>query len=122
MFTQQPNSGNSNLRIYKSHHYERRQLRRSTNCNHLWTISKLRFPLRSPTHMFCRKSEEEECVFVYIALHIKCQFNKNLLLQCYFLAFVQAGNLEELFFVFHCCVDKFVTFFCCPFLVSHKCL
>ena len=38
-----------------------------------------------------RKSSAEEFIFDYIALHIECQFNKNSLLQCYFLTLLPAG-------------------------------
>ena len=33
----------------------------------------------------------EECIFDYMASHIECRFNKNSLLQCYFLAILPAG-------------------------------
>ena len=38
----------------------------------------------------------EECIFDYIALHFECQFNKNSLLQGYFLEFLLAGMREVL--------------------------
>ena len=38
-----------------------------------------------------RKSNVEECIFDYMASHIECRFNKNSLLQCYFLAILPAG-------------------------------
>ena len=40
----------------------------------------------------------EECIFDYMALHIECRFNKNSLLQCYFLAILPTG--ENLSFIF----------------------
>ena len=39
----------------------------------------------------CRKSNMVECIFVYMALHFQCRFNKNSLLQRYFLAILLAG-------------------------------
>ena len=39
-----------------------------------------------PNRQNCRKGNVEECIFDYMALHIKCRFNKNSLLQSYFLA------------------------------------
>ena len=30
-----------------------------------------------PSRQICRKSSAEVCIFVYIALHIECRFNKN---------------------------------------------
>ena len=33
----------------------------------------------------------EECIFDYMALHFERRFNKNSLLQCYFLAILPAG-------------------------------
>ena len=47
-----------------------------------------------------RKSNVEECIFGYMASHIECRFNKNTLLQCYFLAILPAGySFEPKFFV-----------------------
>ena len=40
------------------------------------------------------KAPVVECVFVYIALHFKCQFNKYSLLLCYLLVIFPAGLLE----------------------------
>ena len=37
-----------------------------------------------------RKSSVEECIFDYIALHIESRFNKNSLLQSYFVAYLPA--------------------------------
>ena len=34
----------------------------------------------------------EECIFDYMAPYIECWFNKNSLLQCYFLAILPAGT------------------------------
>ena len=50
-------------------------------------------PVKSsyPARQICRKSIVEECIFDYMALHIECRFNKNSLLQCYFLAILPAG-------------------------------
>ena len=42
----------------------------------------------------CRKSNVDECIFYYMASHIECPFNKNALLQCYFLAILPAGYLQ----------------------------
>ena len=39
----------------------------------------------------CRKSSVEECIFGYMALYIKCRFNKKSLLRSYFLAIFPAG-------------------------------
>ena len=44
-----------------------------------------------PSRQNCRKSNVEECIFVYMALHFLCRFNKNSLLQCNFLAILPAG-------------------------------
>ena len=44
-----------------------------------------------PSRQSFRKSNVEECIFDYIASHIECRFNKNSLLQCYFLAILPAG-------------------------------
>ena len=44
-----------------------------------------------PSRQNCRKSSVEECIFDYMASHIECRFNKNALLQCYFLAILPAG-------------------------------
>ena len=44
-----------------------------------------------PSRQNCRKSNVEECIFYYMALDIECWFNKNSLLQCYFLAILPAG-------------------------------
>ena len=38
-----------------------------------------------------RKSGVKECIFVYMASHIECRFNKNALLRCHFLAILPAG-------------------------------
>ena len=47
-----------------------------------------------PNRQNCRKSSVEECILDYMALHIECRFNKNALLQCYFLAILPAGIYE----------------------------
>ena len=39
-----------------------------------------------PSRQICRKSNVEECILDYMASHIESRFNKNSLLQCYFLA------------------------------------
>ena len=38
-----------------------------------------------------KKRSMKECIFDYIALHIKCRFKKNSLLRSYFLAILPAG-------------------------------
>ena len=48
-----------------------------------------------PSRQDCRKISVEECIFVYMALHIECRFNKNSLLQCYFLAILQAIHCQH---------------------------
>ena len=42
-----------------------------------------------------RKGTVEECILDDMALHIDCQFNKNSLLQCYFLRFLPAGLIAR---------------------------
>ena len=39
------------------------------------------------------KLQKKQCegVYFYVALHIECRFNKNSLLQCYFLVFLPDG-------------------------------
>ena len=37
-----------------------------------------------PKWQNCRRSSVEECIFDYMALHIKCKFNKNSLHRSYF--------------------------------------
>ena len=44
-----------------------------------------------PSRQISRKSSVEECIFEYMTLHIECRFNKNSLLQCYFLVILLAG-------------------------------
>ena len=46
----------------------------------------------------CRKSNVEECIFDYMALHIERRFNKNSLLQCYFLAILPAGKYRWIYY------------------------
>ena len=55
----------------------------------------------------CRKSNVEECIFDYMASHIEYRFNKNSLLQCYFVAILPAGHISK---------GKF----CASFLVWHS--
>ena len=40
--------------------------------------------VRNPNRQNCRKTNEEECIFVYIALHIECRFIKTTLLHSTF--------------------------------------
>ena len=40
-----------------------------------------------------QENSVEECVFVYIALHIECQFSKNSLFQCYFFSLFLAAEM-----------------------------
>ena len=54
-----------------------------------------------PSRQNCGKSSAEECIFDYMASHIEYLFNKNSLLQCYFLAILPAGIL----FLFRICKD-----------------
>ena len=35
----------------------------------------------------------EECIFDNMAMHIECRFNKNSLLQCFFLGILPAGKV-----------------------------
>ena len=46
-----------------------------------------------PSRQNCRKSSVEESIFDNMASHIECWFNKNSLLQCYFLAILPAGMI-----------------------------
>ena len=48
-----------------------------------------------PSRQNRRKSSVEECIFEYMALHFECRFNKNSLLQCYFLAILPVGYLHS---------------------------
>ena len=46
-----------------------------------------------------RKSSAEECIFDYMVSRFECRFNKNSLLQCYFLAILPAGyNSKNLYY------------------------
>ena len=49
--------------------------------------------LLCPAGKIVEKAGVEECIFDYMASHIECRFNKNSLLQCYFLAILPAGYL-----------------------------
>ena len=53
---------------------------------------------KTPKNSTGKISEMEECIFVYIALHIECRFRKNSLLQCL------------VFTVFFSLVNNFVLF------------
>ena len=44
-----------------------------------------------PSRQNSGKSNVKECIFAYMASHIDCRFNKNSLLQCYFLPIFPAG-------------------------------
>ena len=62
---------------------------------HLIILIKLLYNLMpKPSRHSCRKSSVEKCIFDYMTLHIECRFNKNSLLQCYFLAIFPAGKQE----------------------------
>ena len=50
------------------------------------------FGSKQPSRQNCRNNSVEECIFDNMALHIECRFNKNALLQCYFLAILPAGT------------------------------
>ena len=50
-----------------------------------------------PTQENFRKSTVEECILVYTALLFECRFNKNSLLQGYFLTFLPAGYSVSIF-------------------------
>ena len=67
----------------------------------LWLQMKSFFSLFSlvnpiyPQPAKLRKKNVEECIFDYMASHIKCLFSINSLLQCYFLAILPAGSEIE---------------------------
>ena len=51
-------------------------------------ISKIIYPAGKIAE---KASNVEECIFDYMASHIECRFNKNSLIQCYFLGILPAG-------------------------------
>ena len=61
----------------------------NNNINLLITAISFR---KRPNRLNGRKGSAEECIFDYIALHIKCRFDKNRLLQSEFLVFLPAGG------------------------------
>ena len=74
-------------------------------------FKRVTYLLLHPTGKIAEKSNVEECIFVYMALHFQCRFNKNTLLQCSFLAILPAGQERNL-------VNALIAFL--PFLCSIK--